>query len=1513
MAQYKVIRTNNADVFMRQVIRDAKESAGHVASGALKTAEKQAEQQSQNTVTDGDTQKVIRPVAHAVVPIGESVNKLALTSSYKRLALREIEATSQINTDVMSTILSKYATVSGTESVKNRNEIIQYTVSHNTDALLSKTITPAAMSVNLKHDYKDGLVQNGLYMKKVNEKKEIKSGIWESVDTYQIIDLRTDTSSTARAYRLMAKELKHEAFWNDAIEIIPDPFSNEPVKTLTDFESKIEYQKYVRAHNRNVANQLLKRADKLDELSKTTSKALKKQKLNTRLIEDVYRGSETMQGYSLARSGTGMVTAAATGTGLVSSYVGVQTYRVYAATKEAKTYIAKQIATGETPLEWKDAFKLKLDEVDKIHGTQGLKIGGRNSAAQFVRKKVKDDVMEKVTGRMDALSKQDGMFQNAAKQWIDAHERLVKPIEKVEMQQTETTLTKITINAIKTATKDTVTQTKVGKTVWNATEIPFEAIRTVKEIIKPVKDKIGDTLSALLAPFKFITKWLFKIVAAVVFIFVILELIITLEKMLDKTITDVLSGAMGDVETVDILNVDEDELMELEASWNDSLKQRGTKIMNTLDNCHDDFMNKLNEIRLKYDTTDTQYPSGSIENYKEIFCAAEVMCNYDFDSVTDAELQGWVNDLYERTHIITEEPYDFQYADGTWGEACHIYVDIQRDEMLAYSAMEGVATGSGNQVGITAGNCPKGIVVNEDWMNVVRTLKTLIAQTNASYNQSTYLPIGVNDAIYTVRTDCSGYVSACLWASGASPIGTNWNSQSLLNAASIPGFVKYTWNGWDNLQEGDIIAYGEGGKKIDANGSEYYGWSGHTEIFAYNSNGKHYVYSNGSTNSLRSAVPTVAGNHGYTASNTCVWRPINPGSSSTTVDVAGAVDITMDFAEYFELPFYDNGTAVILFSNQAGVTFNEETGNEDGYETALAATVNAEIASTQFFTASKFDAYNNMKPHTLDKDTTSSFVSVSSYDFVRYIAARHGVTLPLDYFEEDIDSIETDLENVTVATMKPGDILFYIPQTIEINNSLVLAPYSYGYGSKQFELIKRSIIPMICCEDGTVVAYSRNALCTLASYDASSAYIRKYNVSDLNQEYIFDIIRPSGYTIAETYGANGTFAGWNDENIKGLLYLLKGEQWETGTLVKAFAEDLGGYEIKLDYTPFYYEEMNEGNYYDFTNAHSNTFKHDVLLTALKFYNEYGILPSTAYTHSFIVSENRSTEESLLYYNIFEKYTLNEDNGVISTKYNYTSDGDVSSKDYLYKKYDSYEAAYRDLYQEYMNGKSGILFKTTFNEQLYQYASYSVLNNAVRAKMQQAYNMGANSDLANWDQLAVKRKEAIDLLKGRIELLTRELPNMYHNTSSEYYYLNKLIRITQESYTDLVNLLNTQNSNTPLTDELCAQSQSILASATTLSEAKWDWYASNPYRPELFISAICNGHMWWHSEVFYNESDCCDNCTKIYNSETGNFESGWCRGHGNGSHGTITDYNTYIACGNATNPQFEIWYYGHCAE
>ena len=368
--------------------------------------------------------------------------------------------------------------------------------------------------------------------------------------------------------------------------------------------------------------------------------------------------------------------------------------------------------------------------------------------------------------------------------------------------------------------------------------------------------------------------------------------------------------------------------------------QDGTAIMHALEDEHNDLIDELNRRASKYAAADIQYPNGSNENYKELFCAMQVMLEYDYSLISTRKLEDMAAQLYDQTHIISEHPYYFEYDDGTQGQACHINVDIQRNETLAYSIFEGKIPSDvyGDEAAtiIPTGN---GDVTN--WMNVCLTVKTLIAQTQSQYNQSGWIWIEVNGQKYHVRTDCSGYVSACLQVYG-STTGT-YGTGALISDQHFPGFVYMRFPGWNNLQQGDILVRRFTG--TDSNGSSYSG--GHTEIFYGNSGGQHLVFSNGSTAGIQSIYPR----NDPVAAYDIIYRPITAGYVEGSDEEA--IDTVTDASQKFIFRNWSRSfgeNALLLASNMDDITINPETGNEDGYDTAIQATVAAGEFSPNTYT-----------------------------------------------------------------------------------------------------------------------------------------------------------------------------------------------------------------------------------------------------------------------------------------------------------------------------------------------------------------------------------------------------------------------------------------------------------------------------------------------------------------------------------------------------------------------------------
>jgi len=157
-----------------------------------------------------------------------------------------------------------------------------------------------------------------------------------------------------------------------------------------------------------------------------------------------------------------------------------------------------------------------------------------------------------------------------------------------------------------------------------------------------------------------------------------------------------------------------------------------------------------------------------------------------------------------------------------------------------------------------------------DWMTSVKSVKAALAKQKFVYSQTRYSTIKIGTLSESVRHDCSGYVSACLYFFGAfkkNQMTTSWGfakDSDIAKQLKAAGFTKMDWPGWSSLKEGDIITQP----------------NAHVEIFSHNLNGKHYVYSNGKTSDCQSAVATPdGGRHRYTVA----WR-LNGNNSSAKIE-----------------------------------------------------------------------------------------------------------------------------------------------------------------------------------------------------------------------------------------------------------------------------------------------------------------------------------------------------------------------------------------------------------------------------------------------------------------------------------------------------------------------------------------------------------------------------------------------------------------------------------------------------
>jgi hypothetical protein len=157
------------------------------------------------------------------------------------------------------------------------------------------------------------------------------------------------------------------------------------------------------------------------------------------------------------------------------------------------------------------------------------------------------------------------------------------------------------------------------------------------------------------------------------------------------------------------------------------------------------------------------------------------------------------------------------------------------------------------------------------WMSVVRTVKAVMASTSVAngvdYQDPMYMNITIDRKTLKVRTDCSGYVEACLRYYGA--LEENFTSGIPLTSATSTGMLssdcalmKQTgfsfsnFKSWDRLSQGDILVK-----------------NGHTVIFSHNADDKHYVYNCGGDTPLHNPTYETCSD-----SFTKVWSP-NPSSN----------------------------------------------------------------------------------------------------------------------------------------------------------------------------------------------------------------------------------------------------------------------------------------------------------------------------------------------------------------------------------------------------------------------------------------------------------------------------------------------------------------------------------------------------------------------------------------------------------------------------------------------------------
>ena len=155
---------------------------------------------------------------------------------------------------------------------------------------------------------------------------------------------------------------------------------------------------------------------------------------------------------------------------------------------------------------------------------------------------------------------------------------------------------------------------------------------------------------------------------------------------------------------------------------------------------------------------------------------------------------------------------------------------------------------------------------NGTWVSTVEAVKKAMCHASGGkYSQTAKCNITINGKSFSARTDCTGFVSACLKAFG-SDIGSP-DSYTFTRGLNIKGFTKMKWPGWDKLIKGDIMAR-----------------NGHAEIFSHNEGGKHKVWNFGGKYSAPYEGVTGSSHDSYTVIYRCNSNK-GKGSGISSYDV----------------------------------------------------------------------------------------------------------------------------------------------------------------------------------------------------------------------------------------------------------------------------------------------------------------------------------------------------------------------------------------------------------------------------------------------------------------------------------------------------------------------------------------------------------------------------------------------------------------------------------------------------
>ena len=681
----------------------------------------------------------------------------------------------------------------------------------------------------------------------------------------------------------------------------------------------------------------------------------------------------------------------------------------------------------------------------------------------------------------------------------------------------------------------------------------------------------------------------------------------------------------------------------------DDATEKNIRVLDELKKCHNEQQKEIDEMLQKYPTADVQFPDGAQENYAEIWSAIVVESQGNIGYYPDDDLEELADSLYKMTHKLSYAEYSYKTLDGSSQTANHVYLNILRGESLAYENIAGAFVNKAGELVDTSVADINATCASDDWMAIVKTVKAATAAAKIGYYGdanlgSASLPLNINGTTYYTRTDCSGFVSTCLQVYGSLAQGSVYSSYDFRDAGGFPGFVKMAWPGYAGLHPGDIMAKG-----------------GHVEVFAYASNGRNYVYSNGTTSCVNS--PGVSSDR---AVYDVIFRPVAPGSGAD-VSVEGGAQEGQTGAGI-------NADQTPMTSNMPEL--NKETMCEDGYEETLKQDLASALENGYAYT---YDG-------TLSINISSANKKRSSADFVRYILAKHGAKLSMNPESMFLG----DAIHFSPNKMKAGDVLFYIPHTLEADALYKALPDPIAKGSVVMtidglgevnvqETLQANSVPMIADGSGNLVYFGRDVTLDQNGYPASEAKVYSVPLSSLNSSRIYFAEYVTNLVTKPIWGSTDFFEGWTDENIKSLMTLIDAPCWSTKVV------DLTGYELgnmtQNDYSNIdwsWYDNGNfksDGEYWNVytSDEHVSGFREDLIKELYRYYDQYGVLPGAGYAVSKYLTHDRSTQESLANYNFWEL----EAEGTDVDKYSYDDSGNVEVRGKKYKSYDSFKEAIED--------------------------------------------------------------------------------------------------------------------------------------------------------------------------------------------------------------------------------------------